>query len=331
MTTALWLSEADVAGSVSLAEAIEALQERTAQVAAGQGANIEKALGTFDARSSLHALGAVLPAAGFGGYKTWVNTPDGAKALYALFDTRAGRLLAMLEANVLGQLRTSAMTGLGTRWLAAEDAGDLALLGSGRQALAQVAAIHAVRPLRRVRVWSPSAERREACTRDLVERLGLDVQACDSIEAATAAADIVTVVTRARTPFLQAGMIADGAHVNAVGAILPANAELHADVLDRAGIVAVDDVANVRKSSREFIDRFGTDEGPQGWGRVATIGDIVRGAVTPTRAPGSISLFKAVGMGVSDLAMAIRAYQACRETGAGLPLPLTQGARMRFS
>ncbi|MDA4835808.1 hypothetical protein NY536_30750, partial [Enterobacter hormaechei] len=73
-----------------------------------------------------------------------------------LFDAVEGRLLAMMEANSLGQLRTSAMTGLGTKWVAREGANDMAIIGSGRQAMAQVAAVNAVRKLARIRVWSPT-------------------------------------------------------------------------------------------------------------------------------------------------------------------------------
>src|SRR3546814_9403124 len=72
-----------------------------------------------------------------------------------------------MEANALGQLRTSAMTGLGTRWVAPEKADDMAIIGSGRQALAQVAAVNIVRPLTRIRAWSPNAEHRHAFAKQL--------------------------------------------------------------------------------------------------------------------------------------------------------------------
>ena len=329
--TALWLSEEDVAGTVSLAQAIEVLQLRTAEVSAGDGSNIEKALGTFGDKSSLHALGAVLPSAGYGGYKTWINTPAGAKAMYSLFDVKAGTFLALIEANLLGQLRTAAITGVGTRWLASPKADDLALIGSGRQALAQVAAIHAVRPLRRVRVWSRSPENREAFADKLAARLDVAVQAADSLEAATDGASIVTLVTRAGEPFLRANMLAPGAHLNAVGAILPANAEFHADVFDRVQAIAVDDVANVRKASHEFKARFGNDTSALGWGRVRPIGAIILEGVQAVKTDESVSLFKAVGMGVSDLALAIQAYEACAASGRGQTLPLQQGIQMRFA
>src|SRR3546814_4041352 len=92
-----------------------------------------------------------------------------------------------------------------------------------------------------------------------------------TLEEALRAAPLVTTVTRARAPFLRADMLARGTHLNAVGAILPANAEFHQDVFERAGMIAVDDVANTRKASREFIDQFGDGD----WSRVRSLGELI--------------------------------------------------------
>lgn len=311
----LWLTEQDVVSLVSLDDAIVALE----RIAADAGAfNVPKALAGYDDGSSMHALGSAAPALGYAGFKTWIHTKRGATAVYALFDSRVGGVRAVLEAGALGQLRTSAMTGLGTRWQAPEDADDMALVGTGYQALTQVAAVDAVRPLRRVRVFSPTPQKRRDFVVLLRGRVDAEVTEAASVEEATVGAPIVTLVTRAKEPFLSVSMLARGAHLNAVGAILPANAEFHQDVFERVGSIVVDDVPNVQKASSELIERF---SGERGWGAVRSIGEVIRSGRPARPEGGDVSLFKSVGMGLSDLAVATMVYERARERGLGRSIP----------
>lgn len=319
-TPVIWLTEEDVVSLVSLDDAITALE---GAVSAEGAFNVPKALAGFDDGSSMHALASAAPALGYAGFKTWVHTKRGATALYELFDSRDGSVRAVIEAGALGQLRTAAMTGLGTRWMAPEDAAELGLVGTGHQSLTQVAAINAVRPLRKVRVFSPTPEKRHAFVLKLRERFEAEIVESQSLEDAVSEAPIVTLVTRAREPFLHGKALARGAHLNAVGAILPANAEFHPDVFDRVGAVMVDDLPNTQKASREFIDYFG---GERGWGDVRTVGEVIRSGRSARPAGCDITLFKAMGMGLSDLAVAIMAYERARDRGLGREIPAPRRA-----
>jgi ornithine cyclodeaminase/alanine dehydrogenase-like protein (mu-crystallin family) len=218
-----------------------------------------------------------------------------------------------MEAAALGQIRTAAMTGVGTKWLASRDASDMALVGTGMQAITQVAAVNAVRPLRRVRVWSPTAEKRAAFAARLASQFAFDVEDAPSLAQALRDAPLVTLVTRAKEPFLTASMLAPGTHVNAVGAILPTHAEFTQDVFERTGWIAVDDVTGVQRNSREFIERFGADNQ---WGMVQPLSDVV---ANDRKRPAScdISMFKAMGMGLSDLSVALIALERARAKGIG--------------
>lgn len=323
----IWLTEREVVDLVALDDAIPALERGLRALGAGGAFNVPKALGTFGDGSSMHALGSGAPDLGYVGYKTWVHTKRGATALYTLFNAADGSVAAVMEAAALGQLRTSAMTGVGTRWLAAADADDLALIGTGAQALTQVAAINAVRPLARVRVWSPTAEKRRAFTATLAERFHCAVSEAPTLEAATRDASIVTLVTRAKEPFLDAAMLARGAHLNAVGAILPANAEFRQDVFDRARLIAVDDVTGVQRASREFIERFGAGGD---WSTVHPVSDVIAGKVH--RPAGcDLTLFKAMGMGLSDLSVAVMALERARAGGIGRAIPHPVRATPRWN
>jgi len=322
-----WITEQEVTALVTLEDAIPALERGLRALGEGQAFNVPKSLGAFGDGSSMHSLGSGAPELGYVGFKNWVHTKRGATAVYVMFNAADGSVAAIIEAAALGQLRTSAMTGVGTRWLARPDADDMALIGTGMQAITQVAAVNAVRPLRRVRVWSPTAEKRRAFTAELARQFAFDVVESPTLEAATQGASIVTLVTRAKEPFLHARMLAPGSHLNAVGAILPSNAEFHQDVFERVGAIAVDDVPNLQKASREFVDRFGAGGD---WSAVQPIGAVIA-ASRPRPADCDVSLFKSMGMGLSDLSVAVMALERARAQGVGRAIAHPVRATPRFN
>lgn len=317
MKNMLWITESQVANLVDLAAGIDALENGLRLEGQGQAMNIPKALGTWGDGSSAHALGSVFAGGGFAGYKTWVNTKRGASAVFSLFDAENGTLLAMIEAFALGQLRTAGIAGVATRYLAEPQADVMALVGTGQQALMQLAAIAAVRPLREVRVFSRTADKRQAFAEQAARTLDLSVRACDSLGQALDGASIVTTVTRAVDPFLHAAQLMPGAHLNAVGAILPASAEFHGDVFDIADALVVDSLPNVQKASREFIERFG-EKGD--WSGVHLLSEYV-GQRRARPAQPRLTLFKAMGMGLSDLSIAVEVYRRASEQGIGTAIP----------
>jgi ornithine cyclodeaminase/alanine dehydrogenase-like protein (mu-crystallin family) len=323
----LWIGEAEVVRLMSLRQAIEALEQVLVLEASGAAQNMVKTHVVWGRGNTLHAIGATLPGDGFAGTKTWAYTAGGASPLLILFDSTTGALKAVVEAFALGQLRTGGISGVATRWLAAPDADELAVVGTGKQMLAQVAAVAAVRPLRRVRVFSPSPEHRTQAGEQLRALLDCSVAETTSVETCVTDAPIVTLVTRATQPFLTARMVARGAHVNAVGAITPERAEFADDLFDRCGRVVVDSPAAVRKLSREFIDRYGEDEAA--WQTVTPLSAIVASRTTRP-AETDVTLFKAMGMGLSDLALGIAVYRRAVEEGVGRSLPRPLSVRPRL-
>jgi ornithine cyclodeaminase len=312
----MWLAEQDVVSLVTIDDAIPALERGLRALGAGEAFNVPKALGSFADGSSMHSLGSGAPGLGYVGYKNWVHTKRGATAMYILFNANDGSVAAVMEAAALGQIRTAAMTGVGTKWLASRDASEMALIGTGTQAVTQVAAVNAVRPLRRVRVFSPTAEKRKAFVAKLASQFAFDVEEAETIEHAVHDMPIVTLVTRAKDPFLSSSMLSRGTHLNAVGAILPTHAEFTQDVFERADWIAVDDVTGVQRNSREFIDRFGRDNQ---WSAVQPLSDVIAG--DRKRAVNcDISMFKAMGMGLSDLSVALMALERARARGLGKPI-----------
>lgn len=318
----LWLTEQDVVELIDLRGAIGALERALREEAAGRAANMTKTLLQYG-KSNLHAIGGKL--GNLVGTKSWAHTEGGTCPLLVLWDAADGSLGAVIEAFALGNLRTGGISGLATDWMAAREARRFAVIGTGKQALSQVAAVLAVRPIEELRVFSPRAESRAAFAARCREELRVEALDCASVEAACEGAHIVTLVTRAAAPFLSAAHLAAGAHLNAVGAIAPDREEFAQDVFPRATLVAVDDPAGVQKLSREFITRYGGGD----WATVQPLSRLIA-AGRRREAGDDVTLFKAMGMGISDLALGAELLRRARERGTGRPLAQPKKAKPRL-
>src|SRR5262249_41681532 len=170
------------------------------------------------------------------------------------------------------------------------------------------------------------AESREEFAKKAREEFGIDAVACASAPEACKGAQIVTLVTRAAQPFVTAGMLDQGAHLNAVGAIAPDREEFAQDVFDRATRVAVDNLPGVQQLSREFMTRYAS----RGWDRVLPLSKLIAQGQKRS-ASDDISLFKAMGMGISDLALGVELVRRARERGAGRAIPQPKKAKARMA
>jgi alanine dehydrogenase len=312
----VWISEQQIVSLMNLSDAIEALEDGLAKQANGAACNMGKTHVAWG-QNNLHAIGAAFQQAGIVGTKTWAHTEGGACPLLILFDSANGQLKAILEAFALGQMRTGGVSGVATKWLARPDADVLALIGTGKQALAQLAAVAAVRRLKPVRVYSPTQDKCRAFVERARGKFDIEIVEARSVEAAVADAPIVTTVTRAREAFLPASALAYGTHVNAVGAITEERIELADDVFARCTRAVVDDLSAAQRLSTEFARAYGTRDR---WSEVMPLCDVVAQRLTRT-ASDDITVFKAMGMGVSDVALGLRLYALASEAGLGTPLP----------
>ena len=325
----LWISEAEVAGLVDLPLALSALEETLRLEPSGGAENMTKTVVTFGGHDTLHAIGAAVPGAGVVGTKTWAHTGGGTGPLLLLFDAANGSVLAVIEAFALGQLRTAGISAVATSRLARPDARELTIVGSGKQSLPQVAAVLAVRDIRRVRVWSPTPANRAA----LVAKLSATFPAVETVEAASADAafkgtDVITLATRATAPVLSSAATPAGAHVNAVGAIVPERAEFEPHLLARCAVVSADSVPQTQTLSREFREYFG-EPGAAAWDDVVPLSRLV--AEDASRPAGAdVTLFKAMGMGISDLALGIKVHELARQRGLGRELPPRTNVPIRY-
>ena len=313
----LWISEREVASALDLGEAIAALSRGFAEEGRGAAVPMEKTMLGFGDHATLHALGAAFEEEQLVGTKTWAHTPGGADPVLLLFDAKNGSLVAVVEAFALGQLRTAGTAALATDRLARPDATRLAIIGTGKQALAQVAAVASVRPISEVRAFSRGPEGRERFAERVVAELGVDCKAASSAEEAVAGADVVTLVTRATQPVLRVDMVDDGVHVNAVGAIALDRREFEPDLLARCSLVVTDSLSQAKNLSVELREYYGS--APGGWASLAALGDVVEAGASRSAAE-DITLFKGMGSGIEDLALGREVLARVREKGNGVEI-----------
>jgi ornithine cyclodeaminase len=240
---------------------------------------------------------------------------DSHQGVVLLFEAERGRLLAIVDATSVTAIRTAAVSGVATRLLAREGAADLAILGSGTQAGTHLEAMRAVRPIRRIRVWSRSFENAGAFARRESKALGITVEPAGTVQEAVEGASIICTTTSAREPVLEGRWISPGAHVNAVGSSIASAREL-----DTAAVVG----------SRLFVDRrestvneagdflFPKKEGAIGDDHiVGEIGGILAGKIGGRRSESEITLFKSLGLAVEDVAAASYIYTRANRAGPG--------------
>ncbi|ORW41785.1 hypothetical protein AWB90_21210 [Mycobacterium paraense] len=305
-----WIDEGDVVALVSLPEVIAAVRDAYLRAAAGEIVAMPKTFASW-AGGTMHAIGATAVASGIAVSKTWAHTSGGATPLLAAWDADTGRLLAVIQAFALGQLRTSAITGTATALLAADGAQRLAVIGSGKQAEGQAAAVAAVRDIQDIAVYSPTAEHRESFAARISERSGVSARAATSVADALDQADVVVTVTRATEPFVSAPMLAERVHINAVGAITPERAELEPAVVARARRVVADDVAAARQLSPRELSATNA-------AHVLSLGSAL--AANERLDGEGVTIFKALGTGISDLAVAEMVLERAHAADVGRPL-----------
>ena len=219
------------------------------------------------------------------------------KAIIQLFDSTTGTPLAVLDGRLITEMRTAAVSAVATQLLASPTARTLAILGSGVQARAHVAALRLVRTFDRIRVWSRNPEH----ARRLAEEIGAESTSAEarSAEEAVRGADVVVTVTHSPTPVLEGKWLADRVHVNAVGAVGKSTREVDDAVMTGATVIV---------DSRAAAEQEAGDVLLAGAPIYAELGELVAG--TRPAAPEGRTVFKSLGLAVEDLFAARLVYEA---------------------
>jgi alanine dehydrogenase len=304
----LYLTEDEVAGLLTPADALDAVEGSFRRLASGEVENVPRQRTRWDG-GFLAVMWAVDRELGLAGLKTYAAGHEGAQFVVLLFELETTALLAVIEADKLGQLRTGAASGVAARQLAREGATSLGVIGCGWQARSQVASIREALPgIERVVAYCRTEERLAEFCRETGAEAGESHR--DPAEQ-----DVVVTVTTSRDPVLRGEWLRPGALVCAVGANDPRRRELDNVVLERAAFVCCDSVENARRESGDLIEPV--EAGLLDWLEVHELQEVVAGELPGRQADDDICVFKSNGLAAWDVAIGAVAVERAREQDVG--------------
>lgn len=319
---ALYLTEADVRSLLTMDLALEAVEAAHRAHATGRAIDIPRQR-TRVPTASLHILqGALLDegANGVMGYKAYTASREGVRFLVHLFDSASGRLLAMVEADYLGMMRTGAAGGVAARLLARPDAATVGVFGAGWQAQSQIEALCKVRGIQQVRLYSRDVDKRRAAAADFSRRFGIEVVPVDGAEQAARDCDIVVTITSSATPVFDGAWLAEGCHINAAGSNALIRREIDEKTVGRAGLICVDSRATALAEAGDLLPAI--EKGRLHAGQLVELGELLAGIRPGRQDARQISLFESQGMAIQDLALAKRLLDLAGQRGIGRVLAL---------
>jgi len=315
---ALFLTENDVKKVLTATMALEAVESAHRDLALGLAQDTPRAR-TRLPQTVLHILQGALPAQGVLGYKAYTSNRSGNRFLVHLFDAATGGLLALIEADYMGMIRTGAASGVAAKWLAPPGAKVAGVFGAGWQAEGHVRAICAALPLVRVKVCSRRADKLAVFCGRMSEATGVAVVPA-SAEETVRDSDLIGTVTTAAQPLFEAEWLAPGTHINAAGSNALIRQELSEATLKQAALIAVDAVPTALAEAGDLLPLL--EKGRLHARQLVELGDIIVGKHKGRASADQITVFESQGMAIQDLAVALRVLKAAREAGLGIELPL---------
>ncbi len=317
--TALYLTETDVRELLDMEIAIDVVEEAFRQLALGGAMNVPRArakgTGIF-----LHTMSAVASYLGVAGWKAYTTTAQGAKFHVGLYSIQSGEMVALIEGNFLGQLRTGAASAVATECMARPDAKVVGLFGSGLQARTQLKGVCLVRKIELVEVYSRNEERCQQFVELMSEWCNTKVVLSRTPDAVASEKDIVICATSARSPLFEGKALDEGTHLNVVGSNFLNKAEVDVTTVQRADTIVCDSIEQCRLEAGDFVQAL--EDGAVEWSHMHELADVVVGRQTGRKTAESITLFKSVGLAIEDVALAARLVELAEKEGLGSRLPV---------
>ncbi len=313
----LYLPDADVRRILSFEQATEKIDELFRLEAESQVINLP----TTELRipNGVFRLKAGLVAGlGVYGFKAY---PAGGYRVF-VYDAQTNALLGIVDARGLTEIRTAAVSAVGARYMARRGSETLGIIGTGREARAQVQALCKELPIQRIRAYSRGADHREAFAAEMSAKLEIPVEPVESGEACVRDADVVVTMTNARDPVLYGAWLREGTFICAVGATTPERRELDEEAVARCGTIAIEHLPQASVECGELLRAV--ERGDKRWEEIHELKEIVSGAVPGRRSADEITLFDTIGIGSEDVALAQFVLCEARARHAGQELPMKE-------
>ena len=322
------LTEADVATLLPAGQLIDAMRIALMQFSAGKVTQpVRTVIPMGQDRSFLGLMPAYLREAGSAGAKLVAVFPGNAQrnlpthlASILLISPETGALISMMDGRYITEARTAAVSAVSAVALARDDAGTLAILGSGTQARSHLTMLQQVFSLQEVRVWSPTPDHAAAFVDEMQPSAKAPIVQARSAEAAVRGADLIVLATSSPEPVIRNAWVADGAHVMAVGACRPDQREMDPQLVAR-GRLFVDSRDAALVESGDVV--MGIAEGTFGASHViGELGALLAGSLTGRQWPNDVTIVKSLGLAVEDVVAARLVYDRAIAGGIGQELEL---------
>ncbi len=258
--------------------------------------------------------------------KRVVVPKGGYHALILLYSLETAELLAILQDAYLNRMCTGANGGLGAKYLARENARRVGIIGSGWQAISQLEAVCAVRPIEEIRVFSPTRINRERFAAAMTHRLEIDVRPVDSYEEAVRAADIVITATNSTDPFFCGEWLEPGVHLTSMGGgdrFNPRKAlgEVDDETYRRSNRVAVNTKEQVEYDQTPDVFHA-LQSGAVRWDKICGLADLISGAVRGRESESDITFLRHhSGLGLWYASAGATVYKRALKEGVGEEIP----------
>jgi alanine dehydrogenase len=308
----LYLKEDDVEQLVTVPEVIDILESAFRDQAIGRAWNNPRNRLRIPG-ATLHMMAGAVP--GYFGYKAYTVGKGNSKFLFFLYSAATVDLLAIIEADALGQKRTGAATGLATKHLSRADSHQAVIFGAGWQAQSQLLAIDSARELKRVLIVNRNRDRLDAFIKAMQPQVRTELAAAPSAEAAVRSSDIVVTITTSRDPVFKGEWLEPGVHVNAAGGNLFLRREIDDEVVLRSTRLVVDSIEQAKIETGEFLGAIET--GKRHWEDFVELRDVVAGFKPGRTDASDITLFKSGGIALEDVAIGKVVYERALERNVG--------------
>ena len=314
---AILLRESDVEKLADIGMAIEAVEEAFRLQAEQKADNAPRRRCRLD-HGMLHVMSASLPALGYAGLKSYTSVADAVRFMFLLYGNN-GELIAFIEADRLGQLRTGAATAVATKYMARQDASRLGIFGTGLQARSQVKAICQVRPIKTAIAFSSDAGKCKSFCEEMTDAVGIGVYPASAPEEAAKDMDIIVTATTSREPVLKAEWISKGTHINAIGGNSITSQELDVETVRKTACVVVDSCEQAMLESGDLAKAAEAEA--FFWEDARELGLVVVGEFPGREDADEVTLFESQGIALEDVALAARIYERASKSGIGERLP----------
>lgn len=315
----LYLGEDDVKQLIDMEESIALMEQLFSNLGTGTTDNAPRVRVRGEG-VMLHSMSAAADYLGYVGWKAYVTTDRGAQFHVAIYDSSSGKMVALIEANYLGQMRTGATSGVATESMARPDAAVVGVIGSGLQARTQLKAVCTVRNIQRVEVYSRREENRKIFAEEMSQWCDTEVIPVHAPDEAAAEKDIVICATTSRVPVFDGRVLDEGTHLNVVGSNFWHKSELDLTTISRADVIVCDSIGQCRQEAGDFREALA--EGHTDWSLMHELSDVVQGKAVGRKTPDNVTIFKSVGLAIEDVALGVQLYQWAVEDGLGTELPI---------